>query len=160
MTQTNFYESIAKTALNQYAVVDEKILFLGHSENITFYIEALAEKFLLRIHQPISALHDNIWQQPDIIRSELLWLAALSKDIDVVVQKPIKNQQDEWVTQVSTDNTPDVFCCSLLRWIDGNISETRRWPQQAHQLGSIIAQLHQHSSQWELPKNFIRPIFD
>ncbi len=159
MTQIN-YESIAKAALNQYAVVYKKLQFLGHSENVTFYVEAAAEKFLFRIHQPVSASHDNIWQQPSIIKSELLWLAALSKDIDVVVQQPIKNQQGEWVTQVSTDNTQDIFSCSLLRWIDGNISETRRSSQQAHQLGSIIAQLHQHRSQWELPQNFIRPTFD
>ena len=48
----------------------------------------------------------------------------------------------------------------MLRWIDGNISENRRTSPQAYQLGSIIAQLHQHSSQWELPHNFDRPIFD
>ena len=160
MTQINFYESIAKAALNQYGLVDEQIQFLGHSENITFYVEAPAEKFLLRIHQSISPSQDNIWKQPDIIKSELLWLAALSKDTNVTVQEPIQNQQGEWVTQVLTDNTQDIFCCTLLRWIDGRISENRRTPQQAHQLGSIIAQLHQHSSQWELPHNFDRPIFD
>ncbi|MEL6163704.1 MAG: phosphotransferase [Cyanobacteria bacterium J06628_3] len=160
MTQINFYESIAKAALNQYGLVDEKIKFLGHSENVTFYIEVPAEKFLLRIHQPVSPSNDEIWQQPNIIKSELLWLAALSKDISVTVQEPIQNQQGEWVTQVLADNTQDIFYCSLLRWIDGNISETRRTSQQAYQLGSIIAQLHQHSSQWELPHNFHRPIFD
>ena len=92
MTQINFYESIAKAALNQYGLVDEQIQFLGHSENITFYVEAPAEKFLLRIHQSISPSQDNIWKQPDIIKSELLWLAALSKDINVTVQEPIQNQ--------------------------------------------------------------------
>lgn len=160
MTQINFYESIAKAALNQYSLVDEKIQFLGHSENVTFYIEVPAEKFLLRIHQPVSPSNDEIWQQPNIIKSELLWLAALSKDISVTVQEPIQNQQGEWVTQVLADNTQDIFYCSLLRWIDGNISETRRTSQQAYQLGSIIAQLHQHSSQWKLPHNFNRPILD
>ncbi|WP_414621073.1 phosphotransferase enzyme family protein [Calothrix sp. CCY 0018] len=161
MTQIYAYKSIAKAALNQYDLADEKIQFLGHSENVTFCVEAAAEKFLLRIHQPVSASQDDIWQQPDIIESELLWLAALHRDrnINVVVQKPIQNQQGEWVTQVLADNK-DIFCCSLLRWIDGNISETRRTSQQAHQLGLIIAQLHQHSSQWKLPQNFIRPTYD
>mgnify|MGYP001790703218 FL=1 len=60
MTQINFYESIAKAALNQYGVVDEKIRFLGHGENVTFYIEAPAEKFLLRIHQPVFPSNDDI----------------------------------------------------------------------------------------------------
>ena len=60
MTQINFYESIAKAALNQYGVVDEKIRFLGHGENVTFYIEAPAEKFFLRIHQPVFPSNDDI----------------------------------------------------------------------------------------------------
>lgn len=160
MSQTDTYERIAKAALNQYPVVFEKLQFLGHSENVTFCVETPEQKFLLRIHQPISGLQDNIWQRPDTIESELLWLAALHRETNITVQEPVQNLEGGWVTQVSADDTQDMFCCSLLRWIDGCTSDTQRTPQQAHQLGLLIAQLHRHSSQWELPKNFVRPIFD
>lgn len=46
-------------------------------------------------------------QRPDIIQSELLWLAAIhcDRDIDVVVQQPIQNKQGKWVSCVLTDDT-------------------------------------------------------
>ncbi|KAB8320627.1 phosphotransferase [Tolypothrix campylonemoides VB511288] len=160
MAQTDAYERIAKAALNQYAVVQGELRFLGHSGNVTFCVEAPEEKFLLRIHQAFSGLQDDIWQRPDIIESELLWLAALHHQTNIIVQEPVQNLEGRWVTQVLADDTQDVFYCSLLRWIDGYVSDTHRTPQQAHQLGSLMAQLHCHSSQWKLPHNFVRPIFD
>lgn len=160
MAQTDAYERIAKAALNQYAVVEGELRFLGHSGNVTFCVEAPEEKFLLRIHQAFSGLQDDIWSRPYIIESELLWLAALRRELNVIVQEPVQNLEGRWVTQVLADDTQDVFYCSLLRWIDGEVCDTHRTPQQAHQLGSLMAQLHRHSSQWKLPPNFIRPIFD
>ena len=59
MEQLNTYQCIAKAALNQYGVY-EKLQFLGHSQNVTFCVEALKDKFLLRIHQPISTSNDRI----------------------------------------------------------------------------------------------------
>jgi Ser/Thr protein kinase RdoA (MazF antagonist) len=56
MTQVDAYERIAKAALKQYAVVQGELRFLGHSGNVTFYVEAPEEKFLLRIHQAFLGL--------------------------------------------------------------------------------------------------------
>ncbi len=52
------------------------------------------------------------------------------------------------------------FIAHCVRWIDGYVSDAQRTPQQAYQLGSLMAQLHRHSSQWEFPQNFERPIYD
>ncbi|MBH8552293.1 phosphotransferase [Nostocaceae cyanobacterium CENA357] len=160
MLQFSVYDYITKAALNQYGVTQEQRSFLGHSGSLTFCIETQEEKFLLRIHQAISRHQDDVWHRPEVIESELLWLAALHRDTVVVVQEPIKNLQNRWVTQVVVDESKEVFYCSLLRWIDGNVLNTERTPQQAYQLGSLLAQLHQHSNQWQLPQNFVRPIYD
>lgn len=160
MAHADTYEHIAKAALNQYAVIPSEIRFLGHSGNVTFYVKAPESNFLLRIHQALPGLQNDIWQKPDVIESELLWLAALRCETNIIVQEPVQNLESRWVTQVLADDTQDVFNCSLLRWIDGCVSDTERTPQQAHQLGLLIAQLHRHSSQWKLPQNFVRPIFD
>ncbi|MDJ0632659.1 MAG: phosphotransferase [Xenococcaceae cyanobacterium MO_188.B29] len=160
MAQINSYKPIAQAALNQYALVQGKLNFLGHSGNVTFSVEAPEGKFLLRIHQLISGIQDNIWQKPNIIESELRWLAALCRETDIKVQEPLQNQYGKWLTQVLGDNTTDVFYCSLLRWIDGVVSNAERTPHQAYQLGLLIAKLHQHSRQWKLPQNFERPVYD
>jgi Ser/Thr protein kinase RdoA (MazF antagonist) len=160
MTQIEAYESITKAALNQYDVVPEVIKFLAHSGNTTFYIETGEEKFILRIHKGFLDSQDDIWQRPDVIESELLWLSALGSEENLTVQKPVQNLQGKWVTQVLSDDSENVFYCSLLNWIDGEVSDAHRTPQQAYQLGLLIAKLHHHSSKWKLPPNFIRPIFD
>jgi Ser/Thr protein kinase RdoA (MazF antagonist) len=158
--QDNIYDYIAKAALDQYDTAQGKRYFLGHSGSVTFCIKTQDEKFLFRIHRPISTLQGDVWQRSQVIESELLWLAALHNDTEVVVQEPVRNLQNRWVTQVLADETGQVFYCSLLHWIDGNILNGQRTPEQAHQLGLLLARLHQHSSQWQLPENFVRPAYD
>jgi Ser/Thr protein kinase RdoA (MazF antagonist) len=160
MTQASVYDDIAKFALDQYSLAQEQRWFLGHSGSVTFRIETQEEKFLLRIHQAISSAYDDVWEKPEVIESELLWLAALHHDTKLVVQKPIRNLQNRWITQVAGDENTEAFYCSLLHWIDGEILQSERTPQQAYQLGVLMAQLHQHSQQWQIPQNFIRPAYD
>lgn len=158
MSQDSDYDHIAKVALNQYRLAQGRHYFLGHSENVTFRVETQAEKFLLRIHQPISASSENTWQRPEVIESELLWLDALALGTKLSVQKPVKNLQNRWVAQVA-ENT-ETFYCSLLRWSDGEIIESERTPQQAYQLGVLLSQMHHFSQQWQPPENFTRPAYD
>lgn len=95
-----------------------------------------------------------------MIESELLWLAALHLETKLVVQKPIKNRQGKWVSEVLAGENKNIFYCSVLHWIDGDVLKSERTPQQAYQLGLLMAQLHQHSQQWQPPQNFIRPAYD
>ncbi|NJM60470.1 MAG: phosphotransferase [Oscillatoriales cyanobacterium RU_3_3] len=160
MTQASIYDYIANVALDRYNLAQGLRYFLGHSGSVTFRIETQQEKFLLRIHQAIFSSQGDVWQKPEVIESELLWLAALHLDTDLVVQTPIKNLQNRLVTPVIVDENTEVFYCSLLRWIDGEILQFDRTPQQAYQLGKLIAQLHQHSQKWQRPHNFTRPAYD
>jgi Ser/Thr protein kinase RdoA (MazF antagonist) len=160
MTQTSVYDNIAKSAFEQYGLAQGESWFLGHSGSVTFRIQTQEKKFLLRIHQAISDSHDDIWQKLEVVESELLWLAALHHDTKLTVQKPIKNLHNRWITQVAGHENTDTFYCSLLNWIDGEIFQSERTPQQAYQLGMLMAQLHQHSQQWQIPQNFIRPSYD
>lgn len=160
IAQVSLYNDIAQAALEQYDISQGQYQFLGHSGSVTFRIETQTDKFLLRIHQAISGFQEDVWERLEVIESELLWLAALHLDTKLVVQNPIRNLQNKWVTQVLADEITEVFYCSLLHWIDGDTLESQRTLQQAYQLGLLIAQLHQHSHQWRLPENFVRPAYD
>lgn len=160
MKQISFYKSIAQTALEHYNLAQGQLKFLGHSGNVTFCIETQIGNFLLRIHQAIFPIQNDIWQSPEVIESELMWLNALAHDTEIVVQQPVRNLQQQWVTQVLLDESEEVFYCSLLCWIDGNIISTPLSSQQTYLLGSLLAKLHQHSSQWQIPPNFVRPVYD
>ncbi|MEH2022137.1 hypothetical protein [Nostoc sp.] len=69
------WNSLALTALAQYNVSADQLVFLGHSENVRFRVDTQNNQnfaksgeydqqalFLLRIHYPIAEFRDRIWQ--------------------------------------------------------------------------------------------------
>lgn len=156
---------LAETALTQYNISDARLFFLGHSENLTFRIETSSSyndkpaKFLLRIHHPIAQQSDSIWQQHNVIESELLWLSALHRDTNLIVPKPVQNKNGTFVTSVKIDRKPPLNC-TLMQWVDGCQISTQPTQNQAWQVGELMARLHQHTSLWELPLGFVRPKYD
>jgi Ser/Thr protein kinase RdoA (MazF antagonist) len=149
--------------LAQYNVSAAQLVFLGHSENVTFRVDTRdpenCESFLLRIHHPIAQFCDRIWQQHAVIESELAWLTALHRDTDLVVPYPVQNLSGTFVTSVAI-HASKTFNCTLLNWVDGSPLDTEPTPKQAWQVGELMAQLHQHASLWELPIGFTRPKYD
>jgi Ser/Thr protein kinase RdoA (MazF antagonist) len=159
------WNQLAQTALTQYNITDARLFFLSHSENVTFRIETSnsysgkTAKCLLRIHHPIAQQSDSIWQQHNVIDSELLWLSALHRDTDLIVAKPVQNKNGTFITSLAIDATPPLNC-TLMQWVDGCQISTQPTQNQAWQIGKLMAQLHQHSSLWELPLGFVRPKYD
>ena len=159
------WNELAETALTQYNISDARLFFLGHSENVTFRIETSSSsgvepaKFLLRIHHPIAQQSDLIWQQHNVIESELLWLSALHCDTNLIVPKPVKNKNGTFVTSAAIDKKPPLNC-TLMQWVEGCQISTQPTPTQAWQIGELMARLHQHTSLWELPLGFVRPKYD
>lgn len=150
----------AKAILTHYDLPDARSTFLGRSENATFRVEtSTGETFLLRLHIGIDvADYQPGWREPSVIQSELLWLDAIAHDTALTVPQPVQNRSGEWITYFDQAESPIV--CSVLRWVEGNHLENEPTSQQARQLGSLMAQLHQHSSNWALAANFSRPTHD
>ncbi|NDJ21275.1 phosphotransferase [Nostoc sp. B(2019)] len=158
------WNSLTLTVLAQYNVSAARLVFLGHSENVTFRIDTRdtenCESFLFRIHHPIAQFRDRIWQQHAVIESELAWLSALHQDTDLVVPYPVQNLNGTFVTSVAIDHTTETLNCTLLNWVDGSPLDTEPTPTQAWRVGELMARLHQHTSLWELPIGFTRPKYD
>ncbi|WP_193193875.1 phosphotransferase enzyme family protein [Nostoc sp. MG11] len=158
------WNSLALAVLAQYNVSAARLVFLGHSENLTFRIDTRdaenCKSFLLRIHHPIAQFRDRIWQQHAVIESELAWLTALHQDTDLVVPYPVQNLNGTFVTSVAIDHTSETLNCTLLNWVDGSPLDTEPTPTQAWRVGELMARLHQHASLWELPIGFTRPKYD
>lgn len=170
-TQTT--QKVTEHALAQYDIKYTSIEFSEHILNETYLIhtENRHGKYLLRIHHPISRLTADSWQKKNVIESELMWLKALRRDTDVVVEKPIQNRAGEYVTTISIDGIHSPLHCTLLQRVKGHlIWPDNLWklkplanPQRELQvctLGSLMAQLHRHGNDWQLPENFDRPEFD
>lgn len=150
---------IAGQALREYELKDYNLTFIRHSDNATFKVENFGLKtYLLRIHVPITEAMGSHGSDPIAVNSELLWLEALNRDTDLVLQKPVRNREKALVTQVHVDQVSLPVNCTLLHWVDGQpYYPDLESEQTAHQIGEILAKLHNHASQWKIPEGFRRP---
>ncbi len=159
--QLSWFYKIARTVLSQYDINDSKLTYCGRSEHVTFHVHSTQRgEFLLRLHVPYSDARNPIWIKQEYIQSELMWLNALVRETGLVVQQPMLNSENKFVSRVSVDKCPQPIHATLLTWIKGSAIDKIDCSLIAYKLGYLVAQLHEHSSQWELPSGFIRPRYD
>jgi len=155
----------ADLALTHYSVGEARLVEVTKRVdgigNIKFRVEPRNKqgKFLLSIHYPIEDVPKR-----DVIESCLLWLAALCRDTDLVLPKPVPNRAGNLVTEIlSVDEVEESVVCTLLHWIEGEklsrATDFQRLPSvYVGRMGAIMAQLHQQARNWKLPTGFTRPI--
>jgi Ser/Thr protein kinase RdoA (MazF antagonist) len=150
------FAALAGRALAEYGLSSPTISFIQHSENVTFRVESGADAFLLRLHVPKSANFGAHGSDKTYIRSELQWLEALQRN-HLPVQRPVRNSDGDFVTQVG-NGTDGKANCSLLTWLDGELyTRELETPDTAAQIGALVGKLHLHASHWRPPPGFIRP---
>lgn len=153
------YNDVANRAIAEYNINNYSLRFIRHSDTVTFKVESPGlDTYLLRIHVPITDAMGGHGADPDSLNSELLWLNALSQHTDLVLQKPVRNRTGALVTQVPMANAALPVNCTLLSWVEGQpYHRDLESDQTANQIGEILAKLHNHASQWEIPEGFKRP---
>ncbi|MBD1895570.1 phosphotransferase [Coleofasciculus sp. FACHB-129] len=145
---------LAIEALRNYGLENAQLTRLGGASNTNFKVDADDKSYVLRLHT--SACHDRV-----AISSELAWLSSLQSDTTLVFPKPIVNLNGELVTGVPADSEPETLC-TLMSWVEGKIPPTvdTLTDEQLAKVGSLMAQLHIHSQQFELPEGFKRQTFN
>ncbi|MBD1943184.1 phosphotransferase [Coleofasciculus sp. FACHB-712] len=145
---------LAIEALRNYGLENAQLTRLGGASNTNFKVDADDKSYVLRLHT--SAYHDRV-----AISSELAWLSSLQSETTLVLPKPIVNLNGELVTGVPADSKPETLC-TLMSWVEGKISPTVDilTDDQLAKVGSLMAQLHIHSQQFELSEGFKRQTFD
>lgn len=152
---------MAQSALAYYGLEDYRLQLIRHRECTTFSLEIpgavtvtekntpyIANRYLLRIHRAD-------YLSPNAIKSELQWLQALSND-GIPVPKPFPNQNGELVTVLESPGIPEPRVCSITKWVYGAENQ----PISVKTIGRTMAQLHNHSANWQPPANFERPKWD
>jgi Ser/Thr protein kinase RdoA (MazF antagonist) len=153
--------ALARIALRHYDLVDPTPEFIRFNENLTFGVTAGAgrDRYLLRLHR--SAPSNFLVQSPTSLESELLWLEALTKDTNIVVQRPTRNRRSQLVTTITPIGESTPLLCTLVTWIDGGplAQDSFNARELAHGLGELIAKLHDHAAGWDPPRGFTRATF-
>jgi Ser/Thr protein kinase RdoA (MazF antagonist) len=153
-----FFTEVAHQALERYGLAGAPYKYLKHSENVTFKVtHPDGSPRLLRIHVPRVPSLGGHGDNPEVVKSELLWLEALRRETDLPVQQPIRNRREHLVTRITVDGERQ-FNCSLLEWLEGEPYQ-REFESEftVAQLGAIVAKMHHFNGQWSLPAGYTRP---
>jgi Ser/Thr protein kinase RdoA (MazF antagonist) len=161
MNQPIPYPELVQAALAAYALDDAACTFIQHSENVTYKVDAPdGNAFVLRLHLPAQAALGTHGLDPRMVNSEMLWLQALQREVQLPVPRPLPNQQGEFVTQVTLEEGR-VVNCTMLQWLEGETYKHEMEDEDtAAQIGVIVGKLHLHASRWRLPSGFKRPARD
>jgi Ser/Thr protein kinase RdoA (MazF antagonist) len=139
------YKQLALACLAHYPDIVGKITFVAHNAGIVYLIDSARGKFVLKIAEPIG--EGENYTDSDYLNTGFMWLDRIARETDVVVQQPIASQTERFVTIVAFEDLSQPFYCSLQRWLDGQQLRDPS-PAQAHQVGAMMARLHNHGGQW------------
>jgi Ser/Thr protein kinase RdoA (MazF antagonist) len=149
---------LARAALARYDLGpgEARLTLLAHMENTTFRVDADGgARYMLRVHrtshtpsQPRRSLAN--------VRSEMLWLAALRRDTDLVVPAPLTSRDGALCVVAEAPGVPEPRICALLCWVDGRFINARLTPTHLERVGAFIARLHDHTATWETPSGLER----
>ena len=144
-------------ALEDYPIEVARVRYLTTESTTMFRVDARdGQKYVIRLYSELdSSLAEN--------EAEMFWLVALARDTDLPVVRPVARTDGAYLTFVSVAGIPGESHrdaprkrCALYRWVPGVQLEAYVSPKTYHQLGVIMAGLHNHAESLELPAH-IRP---
>ena len=148
--------ALAVQALTEWELEDARLQPVGISENITFRVDAVDKRYVLRIHRP--GYHTLAE-----LESEQVWTSALLEaGLDVPVPVGTRDGRG-YVTLPFEGGERNI---GMLEWVDGELlgnvigRETDAFAPQFRAVGRIAAAIHNQSSGWTVPSGFRRHRFD
>lgn len=152
--QLRYLKRLALKALTAYTVQASRLSTLQHEGNTTFRVDsANGERYVLRIHHPTLRTIESV-------RSEMMWLAALCRETDLVVPEPVQTHDGDLLTVMNITEIPEMRICVLFRWIDGHFLDHRLTSSQLEHVGAFMARLQLHGAQFRPPDGFVRGRLD
>ncbi|GAA0335939.1 phosphotransferase [Bacillus carboniphilus] len=160
----NQYKNLIENALSQYGIYKYNSVFIRHNENITLKITDYIDNksYLLRIHIPITPNLRGVQHTLEGLKAEMELLDNIAEQISLHIQKPIKNKLGSFVSTIIDSTNNICSLATLLTWVEGEAytGNELNSDELAYEVGSVLARLHNFSSQWTIPQPFTRPVYD
>ena len=142
---------MALEALRRYDLDVKRVRLLSNDLNGIFRVDLdSGRKLVLRVCLPETEAGHSL---PEI-RSEMMWLDALSRDTDLGIPTPLVNRQGALVTTVEVEGVPQARHCVVFGWLPGPDLADRLTLENVEKLGALSAQLHAHAATFKEPPDF------
>ena len=160
LTRIHRLRQAALRMLKQYDIEFSKLSFISSSFP-NCRISGLPQQYLLKFSRGLyPEAGENIpnFHPPGTsTHLQLLWMEALARDTDLVLQKPIRNTAGELISSAEVHGLPEPVDGFLCTWVPGRIL-SRTWrpkpwpsPKSIRQMSRVAAILHTHAQGWTLP---------
>ena len=132
-------------ALENYPIEVKRVRYLTTESTTMFRVDAVdGKKYVIRLYSELdSSLAEN--------KAEMFWLSALARDTNLRVVEPVARKDGDFISFVSMDGIPNEKRCALYKWVPGVQLAEHISPQNYHQFGRMVAQLHNHAESLRLP---------
>lgn len=129
------------------------VSFLSKSENRVYVVNdpSQRDKFVIRINSGRVKYHT-----PVSIQSELVWMAAIRRDTDVIVPSVLNAMDGSLVQTIDGLSLDRPRYAVAYSFVPGTQPSEDALASGFEQLGEISAQLHHHAKNWRPPASFMR----
>jgi len=137
--------ALARQVLAEYDLPTPRVNYLLHATNLHFKVQAAdGQRYILRI----SADNDTTLQEN---RIEIFWLRDLNREGRVSVVQPLPRRDGEYISLAQVEGDDLLRRCVLFRWVPGRTLDGKVTPANFHDLGQLMAGLHNHAVGLTLP---------
>lgn len=156
--QTTRMEKLAREALTYWPGNYTDLKMVKYRENAVFSVhDANGTRFALRVHR-------HGYHSDAELHSELQWMAALGS-AGIGVPQAVPNCAGAKWSTVTCPGIPEPRQVDMLSWLGGTpISDLDIGPKERLELhfevGALAARIHNQSSSWPTPDNFVRHAWD
>lgn len=140
--------ALALAALDAYDLPVAGLRLLNDGWNAIFRVDCTdGAKWVLRISRP--GMYG-----PAEVRSEMMWLDALSRDTDLILPAPLHTRDGELLVTRQVEGVPESRHVVIFSWVPGKDLADALTPENYAATGELLARLHQHSAGWTPPPGF------
>jgi len=146
---------LAWEALKHYDLGVRRLSLVTNDLNGIFRVDVEGgQKYILRVTRPEGG-HNR-----DHIAAEMDWLAALDRDTDLHVPRPIPAHDGSFVVQAGAPGVPEPRLCAIFTWVPGTDLAEHLSPLNIAKLGTLMAALHAHALTYRPPAGITLLHFD
>ena len=156
------FNSLVKSALNDYGVDAKKTYLLRHNENYTVKVLGFdGSAYVLRIHLSNNKMQGIGQHSYEALLAEAQILRTVGENTDIKTQMPVANKSGDFVSRLKNSEGGELFA-TLLSFIPGEplYPKAKDYMQNVFETGKMLAELHNFSSVWKAGHKLRRPKFD
>lgn len=153
--QARRLRQLALNALTHYDLDVARLRLVTNDMNGIFRIDTReGQKFILRVTVPEGG------HSLDHVAAEMDWLAALARDTNLSVPRPLPAKDGSLVVEAGAGGVPEARLCEVFSWVEGNDLAEDMSASNISKLGELMAGLHAHASTYHPPSELSLLRFD